>query len=71
MSGQAGGGFTTSTPSDDSISGLPPERFMSLSKSKCKLKEAGSMQSVYILNQQAERLKSRERRTKVDRLNGW
>ena len=34
------GGFTTSTHFDDSIAGLTLERFMSLSKSKCELKEA-------------------------------
>ena len=33
-------GFTTSTHFDDSIAGLTLERFMSLSKSKCELKEA-------------------------------
>ena len=34
------GGFTTSTHFDDSIAGFTLERFMSLSKSKCELKEA-------------------------------
>ena len=34
------GGFTMSTPFDESISGLDLERFMSPSKSNCELKEA-------------------------------